>query len=76
MVRPRPTKNCHQCAELGGSLADIALIGCHDRFAFPRLRGAGRREFSASEKDRQMAVTVESEAKANGVEKGIRGAMS
>lgn len=61
----------HGSAELGASLADAGLVDRYHLLVFPLLLGAGRRLFSAADKDATKLDLVESEAYANGVQKQV-----
>lgn len=58
----------HGSATLVRNLADAGLIDRFHLLVFPLLLGAGKRLFSASDKDKQMLSLVESRAYANGIQ--------
>ena len=57
----------HGSAELGANLADAGLVDRYHLLVFPVLLGAGKRLFSASDKDLTRLQLVEHEAYSNGV---------
>lgn len=57
----------HGSANLNQRLSDAGLIDRYHLLVFPVLLGAGKRLFSATDKDKQMLTLVESENYANGV---------
>ncbi len=59
----------HGSARLGASLADAGLVDRYHLLVFPTLLGAGKRLFSATDKDKQMLTVVESESYSNGLQK-------
>jgi len=59
----------HGSARLGASLADAGLVDRYHLLVFPVLLGAGKRLFSATDKDKQMLSLVESESYSNGLQK-------
>jgi len=59
----------HGSAKLGGSLADAGLVDRYHLLVFPTLLGAGKRLFSATDKDKTMLTMVESESFDNGLQK-------
>ncbi|MCP2169853.1 dihydrofolate reductase family protein [Goodfellowiella coeruleoviolacea] len=59
----------HGSATLNRNLSDAGLIDRYHLLVFPVLLGAGKRLFSATDKDRQNLALVESQAYANGVQK-------
>ncbi|GAA2229607.1 dihydrofolate reductase family protein [Streptomyces nogalater] len=61
----------HGSAALNRSLADAGLIDRYHLLVFPLLLGAGKRLFSATDKDAQKLKLVEHEAYANGVQKNV-----
>ncbi|MEV0976163.1 dihydrofolate reductase family protein [Streptomyces sp. NPDC049915] len=61
----------HGSAELNHSLSDAGLIDRYHLLVFPLLLGAGKRLFSATDKDAQKLKLVEHEAYANGLQKQI-----
>ncbi|MEU1797652.1 dihydrofolate reductase family protein [Streptomyces californicus] len=61
----------HGSAELNRNLADADLIDRYHLLVFPVLLGAGKRLFSAADKDRQLLKLVEHEAYANGMQKNV-----
>ncbi|OHV37700.1 MULTISPECIES: dihydrofolate reductase family protein [Pseudofrankia] len=61
----------HGSAELGKSLADAGLVDRYHLLVFPVLLGAGKRLFSAADKDKAMLKLVEYQAYANGVQKQV-----
>jgi len=61
----------HGSATLGASLADAGLVDRYHLLAFPVLLGAGKRLFSAADKDKTMLKLVEFEAYPNGVQKQV-----
>jgi dihydrofolate reductase len=58
----------HGSAELGRGLADAGLVDRYHLLVFPLLLGAGKRLFSATDKDTTKLRLVESGAYANGVQ--------
>lgn len=61
----------HGSASLNQSLSDAGLIDRYHLLVFPILLGAGKRLFSATDKDAQRLKLVESEAYANGIQKNV-----
>jgi len=61
----------HGSATLGQSLADAGLVDRYHLLVFPTLLGAGRRLFSAADKDKTMLRLIVSEAYGNGIQKQI-----
>ncbi|MEV4419122.1 dihydrofolate reductase family protein [Patulibacter sp. NPDC049589] len=61
----------HGSAELGIALADAGLVDRYHLLVFPVLLGAGKRLFSAVDKDTTKLTLVEHEAYANGVQKQV-----
>ncbi|ONH59231.1 deaminase [Frankia sp. CcI49] len=61
----------HGSATLGASLADAGLVDRYHLLLFPVLLGAGRRLFSAADKDKTMLKLVEFAAYGNGVQKQV-----
>jgi dihydrofolate reductase len=61
----------HGSAALNRSLSDAGLIDRYHLLVFPLLLGAGKRLFSATDKDAQKLRLVEHEAYANGVQKNV-----
>ncbi|CAL9446497.1 putative protein YyaP [Actinosynnema sp. ALI-1.44] len=59
----------HGSAALNRSLSDAGLIDRYHLLVFPVLLGAGKRLFSAADKDKQSLKLVESQAYGNGVQK-------
>jgi dihydrofolate reductase len=59
----------HGSAALNRSLADAGLIDRYNLLVFPVLLGAGKRLFSATDKDKQNLKLVESESYGNGIQK-------
>jgi dihydrofolate reductase len=59
----------HGSATLNGALSDAGLIDRYHLLVFPVLLGAGKRLFSATDKDKQNLALVESESYGNGVQK-------
>ena len=61
----------HGSIELNHGLQDAGLIDRYHLLVFPLLLGAGRRLFSASDRDAQKLRLVESETYANGIQKTV-----
>lgn len=61
----------HGSATLGASLADAGLVDRYHLLVFPVLLGAGKRLFSAADKDKTMLRLVEQEAYPNGIQKQV-----
>lgn len=61
----------HGSAELNHALSDAGLIDRYHLLVFPLLLGAGKRLFSAADKDTQKLKLVEHEVYVNGVQKQI-----
>ncbi|MCK9875809.1 dihydrofolate reductase family protein [Frankia sp. Ag45/Mut15] len=61
----------HGSATLGASLADAGLVDRYHLLVFPVLLGAGKRLFSAADKDRTGLKLIESEAYPNGIQKQV-----
>ncbi|MGW6690841.1 dihydrofolate reductase family protein [Streptomyces sp. NPDC054961] len=61
----------HGSAALNQSLSDAGLIDRYHLLVFPLLLGAGKRLFSATDKDTQKLRLVEHEAYANGLQKNV-----
>jgi dihydrofolate reductase len=61
----------HGSAALNHALSDAGLIDRYHLLVFPLLLGAGKRLFSATDKDTQKLKLVEHEAYANGVQKNV-----
>ncbi|MGA5563842.1 dihydrofolate reductase family protein [Streptomyces platensis] len=61
----------HGSAALNQGLADAGLIDRYHLLVFPLLLGAGKRLFSATDKDTQKLKLVEHEVYANGLQKNI-----
>ncbi|MFB6427285.1 dihydrofolate reductase family protein [Streptomyces microflavus] len=61
----------HGSAALNHSLSDAGLIDRYHLLVFPLLLGAGKRLFSATDKDTQKLKLVEHEAYANGIQKNV-----
>lgn len=61
----------HGSAALNRSLSDAGLIDRYHLLVFPLLLGAGKRLFSATDKDAQKLRLVEHEAYANGLQKNV-----
>ncbi|SMC48413.1 dihydrofolate reductase family protein [Kibdelosporangium aridum] len=59
----------HGSATLNRSLSDAGLIDQYNLLVFPVLLGAGKRLFSATDKDKQSLKLVESESYRNGIQK-------
>ncbi|MER6468645.1 dihydrofolate reductase family protein [Streptomyces collinus] len=61
----------HGSAELNHGLADAGLVDRYHLLVFPLLLGAGKRLFSATDKDAQKLKLVEHEVYANGLQKNV-----
>jgi dihydrofolate reductase len=61
----------HGSATLGHGLAEAGLVDRYHLLVFPVLLGAGKRLFSAADRDRTRLRLVEQEAYANGVQKQV-----
>ncbi|MFC0039925.1 dihydrofolate reductase family protein [Actinomadura rayongensis] len=61
----------HGSATLNHGLADAGLIDRYHLLVFPLLLGAGKRLFSAADKDAQKLRLTEHEVYANGVQKQV-----
>ena len=61
----------HGSATLNRNLSDAGLIDRYHLLVFPVLLGAGKRLFSATDKDKQGLKLVESESYGNGIQKLI-----
>ncbi|CAO5247811.1 dihydrofolate reductase family protein [Frankia sp. AgKG'84/4] len=61
----------HGSATLGQSLADAGLVDRYTLLVFPVLLGAGKRLFSAADKDKTALKLVEFEAYGNGIQKQV-----
>ncbi|MDC7337829.1 dihydrofolate reductase family protein [Streptomyces lydicus] len=61
----------HGSAALNQSLSDAGLIDRYHLIVFPLLLGAGKRLFSATDKDTQKLQLVEHEVYANGLQKNV-----
>lgn len=61
----------HGSASLNQSLSDAGLIDRYILLVFPLLLGAGKRLFSATDKDTEKLKLVEYEAYANGIQKNV-----
>ncbi|SDI51879.1 Dihydrofolate reductase [Actinokineospora alba] len=61
----------HGSAALNRSLSDAGLIDRYNLLVFPVLLGAGKRLFSATDKDKQNLKLVESESYSNGIQKMV-----
>jgi dihydrofolate reductase len=61
----------HGSAALNRSLSDAGLIDRYHLLVFPLLLGAGKRLFSATDKDAQKLKLVEHETYANGIQKNV-----
>src|SRR5215469_1049198 len=61
----------HGSATLNQALSDAGLIDRYHLLVYPLLLGAGKRLFSATDKDTQKLKLVEYEAYPNGVQKNV-----
>ena len=61
----------HGSATLNHALSDAGLIDRYHLLVFPLLLGAGKRLFSATDKDVQKLTLVEHEAYSNGLQKNV-----
>ncbi|MEK8071475.1 dihydrofolate reductase family protein [Rhodococcoides navarretei] len=61
----------HGSATLGRSLADAGLVDRYHLLVFPLLLGAGKRLFSAADKDTTHLELVEHEVYGNGIQKQV-----
>ena len=61
----------HGSAELGAALADAGLVDRYHLLVFPLLLGAGKRLFSAADKDATKLELVEHDTYANGIQKQV-----
>ncbi|MER6213574.1 dihydrofolate reductase family protein [Streptomyces sp. NPDC048387] len=61
----------HGSATLHQGLSDAGLVDRYHLLVFPLLLGAGKRLFSATDKDAQKLRLVEHEAYANGLQKNV-----
>ncbi|UTI63050.1 dihydrofolate reductase family protein [Paraconexibacter antarcticus] len=61
----------HGSAELGAALADAGLVDRYHLLVFPLLLGAGKRLFSAADKDTERLALVEHDVYGNGVMKQV-----
>ncbi|MEH6374545.1 dihydrofolate reductase family protein [Streptomyces sp. KLMMK] len=61
----------HGSASLNQALSDAGLIDRYHLLVFPLLLGAGKRLFSATDKNAQKLQLVEHETYANGVQKNV-----
>ncbi|MFJ6700264.1 dihydrofolate reductase family protein [Streptomyces sp. NPDC091272] len=61
----------HGSASLNQALSDAGLVDRYHLLVFPLLLGAGKRLFSATDKDTQKLRLVEYEAYANGLQKNV-----
>lgn len=61
----------HGSAALNHGLSDVGLIDRYHLLVFPLLLGAGKRLFSATDKDAQKLKLVEYEAYPNGIQKNV-----
>jgi dihydrofolate reductase len=65
------TISIHGSAILSQSLADAGLLDRYNLLVFPVLLGAGKRLFSATDKDKQSLKLVEAKAYSNGIQKQV-----
>ncbi|WP_019547415.1 dihydrofolate reductase family protein [Streptomyces sulphureus] len=61
----------HGSAALNGTLSDAGLIDRYHLLVFPLLLGAGKRLFSATDKEAQKLKLVEHEAYSNGLQLNV-----
>ncbi|MFJ5899383.1 dihydrofolate reductase family protein [Streptomyces sp. NPDC093064] len=61
----------HGSAKLNQALSDAGLIDRYHLLVFPLLLGAGKRLFSATDKDTQKLKLIEHEAYSNGLQKQV-----
>ncbi|MEU7260021.1 dihydrofolate reductase family protein [Streptomyces rimosus] len=61
----------HGSLSLNQALSDAGLIDRYHLLVFPLLLGAGKRLFSATDKDTQKLTLVEHEVYANGLQKNV-----
>ncbi|MEU6986945.1 dihydrofolate reductase family protein, partial [Streptomyces sp. NPDC046324] len=61
----------HGSATLNQALSDAGLIDRYHLLVFPLLLGAGKRLFSAADKDAQKLKLVEHEVYTNGLQKQV-----
>jgi dihydrofolate reductase len=61
----------HGSVTLNHALEDAGLIDRYHLLVYPLLLGAGKRLFSATDKDTQKLKLVESETYANGIQKNV-----
>lgn len=61
----------HGSASLNQALSDAGLIDHYHLIVYPLLLGAGKRLFSATDKDTQKLKLVEHEAYPNGLQKNV-----
>ncbi|GAA1854938.1 dihydrofolate reductase family protein [Actinomadura bangladeshensis] len=61
----------HGSTALNHALSDAGLIDRYHLLVFPLLLGAGKRLFSATDKDTQQLKLVEHEAYSNGIQKNV-----
>ncbi|MDJ0380365.1 dihydrofolate reductase family protein [Streptomyces sp. G-G2] len=61
----------HGSASLNHALSDAGLIDRYHLLVFPLLLGAGKRLFSATDKDTQQLKLIEHEVYANGLQKNV-----
>jgi dihydrofolate reductase len=61
----------HGSASLNQALSDAGLIDRYHLLVFPLLLGAGKRLFSATDKDTQKLALVEHEVYSNGIQKQV-----
>ncbi|WP_149359450.1 dihydrofolate reductase family protein [Lolliginicoccus suaedae] len=61
----------HGSAKLGQALADAGLVDRYHLLVFPLLLGAGKRLFSATDKDTTKLRLIEHEVYSNGIQKQV-----